>query len=141
MNAKNFVFASFGERLAAAIIDNVLMFFLLIIIHLIVLVVQETFIIQFLFYFWYLAGIAYFITANKKGQSIGKKLLKIKVVNSEGEQLSWIRAIFRWFFSNISIMLFFLGDLLILFDKNKQGLHDKIVGSYVIQEAKGSDPK
>ena len=66
------------------------------------------------------------------GQTPGKMVCKIKVVNLKGERLGYPRSFLRWVGYIISSFVFCLGFLWIVWDKNKQGWHDKIAGSYVI---------
>ncbi len=66
------------------------------------------------------------------GQTIGKAFLGLRVVTIEGKRLSLWRAILRLagFFMAVSIV--FLGLLWVIVDNRRQGLHDKIAGTYVI---------
>ncbi|MFH0926740.1 MAG: RDD family protein [bacterium] len=66
------------------------------------------------------------------GQTLGKSLFKIKVVKADGKRLTYIESFLRWGGYFISSILPF-GYLLILFSKNKQGLHDRVVRTYVIR--------
>ena len=66
------------------------------------------------------------------GQTPGKMMCKIKVVNLKGERLGYPRSFLRWVGYIISSFVFCLGFLWVVWDKNKQGWHDKIAGSYVI---------
>ena len=67
------------------------------------------------------------------GQSIGKGLLKIKAIQTSGEPLNFKIAFIRWGGYFISGLAMYLGFLWVLFDKNKQGWHDKIAGTYVVK--------
>lgn len=67
------------------------------------------------------------------GQSIGKGLLKIKVIQTTGEPINFKIALIRWGGYFISGLAMNLGFLWVLFDKNKQAWHDKIVGTYVVE--------
>jgi uncharacterized RDD family membrane protein YckC len=67
------------------------------------------------------------------GQSIGKRLLKIKAIQTSGEPLNFKIAFIRWGGYFISGLAMYLGFLWVLFDKNKQGWHDKIAGTYVVK--------
>jgi uncharacterized RDD family membrane protein YckC len=71
---------------------------------------------------------------SKSGQSIGMKLMNIKVVRIEGGLLSFLSAGLRgtlgyW----LSGAIFWLGYIWILIDADKQGWHDKIFGTYVVR--------
>lgn len=67
------------------------------------------------------------------GQTLGKKLLKIKVIQVTGEAISFKIAVIRWVGYFISGFGMFLGFLWVVFDQNKQGWHDKIAGTYVVK--------
>jgi len=67
------------------------------------------------------------------GQSLGKGLLKIKTIQTSGEPLNFKIAFIRWGGYFISGLAMYLGFLWVLFDKNKQGWHDKIAGTYVVK--------
>jgi uncharacterized RDD family membrane protein YckC len=83
-------------------------------------------IFEFLYfgYFW-----------SKSGQSVGMKLLNIKVVRqTEGEPISFWRAAFRgtlgyW----VSGLIFGLGFIWAAFDARKETWHDKIFDTWVVQ--------
>lgn len=67
------------------------------------------------------------------GQTIGKLICGLKVVSVEGGLIGYRRAFLRWIGYTISFYVFFLGFLWIVFDRDKQGWHDKIVGTFVIK--------
>lgn len=98
-----------------------------------------------------------------KGQTLGKKLLKIKVVNKEGNTPSLYQMILRTFITNqiftylVTILLVLLvtkeqflslyqtlnslatifiivSALMILYTNNLQGLHDKMAKTLVVKE-------
>lgn len=63
----------------------------------------------------------------------GKLLLGLKIVEINGQNLTWQKAILRYVGYYISALAIGLGFLWILFDEKKQGWHDKIAGTYVIK--------
>lgn len=73
------------------------------------------------------------------GQTPGKMLLRIKIVKVSGEPLDFYTALIRWngYFISASVMA--LGFLWVIFDKNKQGWHDKLAGTYVVKAETLSD--
>jgi uncharacterized RDD family membrane protein YckC len=80
-------------------------------------------------YLWLFTGL--------KGQTPGKMLVKIKVINSKGNKPGLGRAALREIIGKtISYFALLLGYLLIAFDKEKRGLHDKIAGTYVVKVSK-----
>lgn len=82
-------------------------------------------ILQFLYfgYFW-----------NKDGQSIGMKITGIKVVRQDGNLMSYVRAALRGTFGYwVSGLIFGLGYFWAAFDSDKEGWHDKIFDTWVIE--------
>ena len=67
-----------------------------------------------------------------EGQTIGKKLMKIKVVKIDGYQASLSDYVVRWFFRIVDIYIFGLGFFVILFSKRSQRLGDMAAGTSVI---------
>lgn len=68
------------------------------------------------------------------GQTPGKMALRIKVIRTDGRQLSYSRATLREIFGKfISGLLLCIGYLMVIFDDQKQGLHDRIADTYVIK--------
>lgn len=80
-------------------------------------------------------SILYFVVYQaKSGQTLGKKLMGIRVVNASGQrpdmQTFFIREVIGKFASSIILGI---GYLMILWDKKRQGLHDKIADTYVVK--------
>ena len=67
------------------------------------------------------------------GQTIGKKILGIKVVQSTGRPMTLGIAFLRWVGYIVSGLVFCLGYIWIAFDERKQGWHDKIASTCVIK--------
>jgi len=68
------------------------------------------------------------------GQTIGKMLFRIRVVNLDGTQPSLKTAFLREIPCKIQAeFLLFIGFIWVAFDRKKQGLHDKIAGTHVIR--------
>ena len=66
------------------------------------------------------------------GQTVGKKLVGIRVIDGFGERLSLGRSMLRSFGYVASSLVLLLGFLWIGFDREKRGLHDWIADTYVI---------
>jgi uncharacterized RDD family membrane protein YckC len=83
-------------------------------------------------------GLAYFVIYIKKvgnNQSWGQKAVSIRVVTKDtGAQIGVGRSVGRFFARYISGIPCYLGYLWMLWDKDKQTWHDKIVGSVVVKE-------
>ncbi|MBI3583237.1 MAG: RDD family protein [Nitrospinae bacterium] len=146
--------AGFWRRLPAFIIDNII---LQILTEIIItplklnLDINETSfssiedIIQNLdtFIIYGLSAIAIYMTISclyftlfhgSTGQTIGKKIMGVKVVPVEDGMMTYRKAFVRYIGYGISEIPLFLGFLWIAFDKNKQGWHDKIAGTYVVKQ-------
>ncbi|MDX2493437.1 MAG: RDD family protein [Desulfuromusa sp.] len=68
------------------------------------------------------------------GQTPGKMALRIKVIRRDGAALSYGRAAFREVPAKfISGIIFGIGYLMVAFDDQKQGLHDRMADTYVIK--------
>lgn len=68
------------------------------------------------------------------GQTPGKMALRIKVIRTNGRPLTYGRAALREFPGKlISSLLLGVGYLMVAFDSQKQGLHDRIADTYVIK--------
>jgi uncharacterized RDD family membrane protein YckC len=79
----------------------------------------------------------YDIVLHKKyGQTVGKKLLQIRVVRTDDSELTWKTALIRTLSRILCSLTIGIGYLLIIVDDNKQGLHDTIAGTYVIKVEK-----
>jgi len=68
------------------------------------------------------------------GQTPGKMALRIKVICRDGSEISYGRAAFREIPAKfISGIIFCIGYLMVAFDDQKQGLHDRMANTYVIK--------
>ena len=66
--------------------------------------------------------------------TFGKKAMGIKVVDKNGERLTPGKSTARNLSKLISFVIIFLGFIWILFDKKKQGWHDKLNKTFVVDE-------
>ncbi len=66
------------------------------------------------------------------GGSLGKLLTGIKIINKEGQKISFSKALFRQFIGyKVSAMGLGLGFIWAVLDKNNQTWHDKISNTFV----------
>ena len=79
------------------------------------------------------AYFTYFWSAAGKGQTLGSRALKIRVVKTDGSYLDYPGAFLRYIGFVVSCVVFFLGVIWAAFDAQKQGWHDKIAGTYVVR--------
>ncbi|WNF36061.1 RDD family protein [Bacillaceae bacterium IKA-2] len=82
--------------------------------------------------------VLYFLLLTKKwGQTIGKRVLGIKVISKKEVPLTWSSLIFREVVGRYILQVFILTYtlyLIVAFQRKKQGLHDMIGDTLVIHE-------
>lgn len=79
-------------------------------------------------------GAAYYIIGfSRYGQTVGKLAVGIKVVDVNGGLLSVGSAAVRYVGYWVSSILLLIGYFMVIWDPKKQGLHDKMAGSYVVK--------
>ncbi len=66
------------------------------------------------------------------GQTLGKRLLRIRVISSRGQAPGPVLASLRFVTMGLSLGLLGLGWLWCIFDRERRALHDHLSGSYVI---------
>ncbi len=64
--------------------------------------------------------------------TLGKRALNIKVVNGEGQRMSFANASGRHFAKLISTIICCIGYLFPLWDARRQALHDKVANTFVV---------
>ena len=83
----------------------------------------------------WIATVAYYVYFTAKGQTLGKKALKIRVVRVEnGEAPGYTKAFLREVVGKmVSAAVLGLGYLWMLWDGKKQTWYDKIAGTVVVK--------
>ena len=66
--------------------------------------------------------------------TVGKKLLGMKVTDTSGERIDFIKATVRYLSKFLSSFIFMIGFIMVAFTARKQGLHDFIAGTTVINQ-------
>lgn len=80
-----------------------------------------------------LPAVVFVIGWGRFGRTPGKLLLDLRVVNARtGEPPGYLRAVARYIGYFVSALPLGLGFLWIVFDRQRQGLHDKIAGTRVV---------
>jgi uncharacterized RDD family membrane protein YckC len=80
-----------------------------------------------------LVSVAYYTYFFGNGQTPGMMAMKIKLIGTDGTYpIGYGKGFLRWIGMIISAMVILLGYVWILIDKKKQGWHDKIAGTYVV---------
>ena len=137
--------AGFGRRLLAFLIDNLLLYLVYgIFATCPVLLVPDPFssdeeamlsmllcgahLLFLLLYFWY-----YVFFQARSGQTLGKKIMGIRIISADGSSPGKGRCFLRFIGYWISSLILYIGFLMPLWDQNKQALHDKMANTYVIR--------
>lgn len=65
--------------------------------------------------------------------TLGKRALGLKVVDAKGQRIGFGKANVRFWSKILSALILYIGFLMIGWTRYKQGLHDKIAGTFVIR--------
>ena len=106
-------------------------------------VIIENFNYNFLLLFCGMFTVYGILMTALRGQTLGKMLLRIQVVDAGGNIPPWPRAVARELLRGvISLALFPLGLLYlwIALDTRRRGLHDYLGGSYVVRKQRNAGP-
>jgi uncharacterized RDD family membrane protein YckC len=114
---QQFVYASFGERLVARLIDAV------------ILIIPSIFIPLLVpwLYFALLEG-------SSGGATVGKRAMGIRVVSTEGQPIGFGTATGRFFGQFLNLFTLCFGYLLMLFNARNQCIHDMITSTVVVKD-------
>jgi uncharacterized RDD family membrane protein YckC len=121
--------ASIGSRFIALVVDGAVLGAFTSVLYPILGNMRDQGVLTFLLtitYQWY------FLT-KYQGQTPGKMLLGIRVVKTDGSALSTLDSIVRTLGYTLNWILLGIGWLLAFWDKNHQGLHDRMADTYVVK--------
>ena len=96
------------------------------IIGLVMLAIMISFVMKWLYYA--------LMESSKIGGTIGKMAVSIKVVDLDGNRISFGRATGRYFSRIVTNMTFFIGYIIAGFTEKKQALHDLMASCLVIKK-------
>lgn len=91
-------------------------------------------------------GLAYFVgfeSSSMQGTP-GKRAMGLVVTDLGGRRISVLRALGRYFAKILSSLILLIGYIMVAFTERKQGLHDMICGTLVVQGKPGetgADPE
>jgi uncharacterized RDD family membrane protein YckC len=81
----------------------------------------------------FVLNVAYFVILwATTGQSLGKMVVGIKIVRTDGSRVNWTQAILRYVGYIVSGLALSLGYAWIAFDARRQGWHDKMADTVVV---------
>lgn len=136
-------YASPGKRFLSALIDWVILIIVASIINAILGAILKGEDGEGLFLYAIVSNLAaivinwlYFAIqeSSPKQGTIGKQALNIVVTDLNGEKVSFARATGRHFAKYISGLIIFIGYIMIFFTEKKQGLHDIIASTLVLDK-------
>lgn len=86
-----------------------------------------------------LLGIAYFVgfESSERQGTPGKMAVGIIVTDENGNRVSRLRALGRYFAKILSGIILFIGYIMVAFTDRKQGLHDMICSTLVVKGRPG----
>jgi uncharacterized RDD family membrane protein YckC len=73
------------------------------------------------------------LTCSSWQGTIGKRVLRMKVIDQAGNKISFGRATGRFFSKAFISGIFYVGYIMVAFTDRKQGLHDMIAGTLVVR--------
>lgn len=81
-------------------------------------------------------NVAYFcgLESSARQATFGKSAVGIKVTNLNGERISFVNAVGRYFGKIISGIILLIGFLMAAFTEKKQALHDMMAGTLVVKK-------
>lgn len=82
-----------------------------------------------------LIGLAYYagMESSSRQATIGKSLLGLTVTDVDGNRISFLRAVVRYFAKILSAAILLIGFIMVAFTARKQGLHDLIASTLVLK--------
>ncbi len=137
-----FQYGGFGRRMMAFLIDNILLQTAATFVFMLGLSLVGSDIdfatlssLPFLYYLIAVTMNLFYFTYfhSVTGQTVGKRILGLRVITNAGEPLKARQAFLRWVGYLVSAAFFYLGFIWIAFDSRKQGWHDKIAGTLVVR--------
>ena len=154
-----FEYAGFGRRLLAYIVDFGILFLFGLIIPMLfgqqhpastffnLKTIEElqtvgansgsNFTTMIMFFFGLVYTLIFWV--NYDGATPGKRIMGIKIIKDDRSKLTYSAAFIRYVGMLISAFFFYLGYFWMIWDKKKQGWHDKMAKTYVVKT--GAKPK
>lgn len=136
MNTK-YPTATLLRRLGAILYDSLLLFALLMIAALpVVLIVgNESGFLKSATYSLYLYSVGFLFYGwfwTHGGQTLGMRSWKLQLIRNDNQPVGWDSALYRYLIATVSLFLFGLGFVWILFDKQRLAWHDLLSKTRII---------
>lgn len=135
--------SSVGDRIVAAIVDRLIIIAYAII--LVVIAIKSNFsgdIMQFFIFVTTTPVMFYSLLSEvfMNGQTLGKRIMKIKVISIDGNQPSFAQYLMRWLFRIIDLWMTgnILAVVMIAVNEKRQRLGDIVAGTTVIKTTSGT---
>ncbi len=130
--------SSVGERIVAGLIDYAILFAYFIIVSLsISFSKMDSSTTAIIFFVAFLPFCFYSLASELllQGQSVGKRVMKIKVISLNGERASFSQYLIRWLFRLIDIWFFsgLIAIITIAVSQRKQRLGDLVAGTTLVK--------
>ncbi|MCW8962416.1 MAG: RDD family protein [Gammaproteobacteria bacterium] len=129
--------ASFQRRLGAMFYDGLLLFALLMIAATPVVMIAgaNSGFVKSPLYSLYLYGVSFVFFGwfwTRGGQTLGMRSWKVRVMRFDGRPVGWDSALMRYLLATISLGLFGLGFIWILFDRDNLAWHDQLSRTRIV---------
>jgi uncharacterized RDD family membrane protein YckC len=72
------------------------------------------------------------------GGTLGKRIMGMEVIDFAGDRLSFFQASVRFFAKILSGFILGIGFFMIRYSEERQGLHDRFAGTFVVYRKKGT---
>ena len=148
VNIQKMVYAGFWIRTAAMLIDSLVM-----VVFLVIVMIFAAFsagmtgamqgdvpsgaivfmLMGYIIFFLFAIGYEFFFVG-KWGATLGKMVCGLKIVSPDGEKISYLKSLGRFFAKMISGWILYIGYIMVAFDDEKQGLHDRICSTRVVRK-------
>lgn len=136
----DYTIVSIGERILAFLIDGFILYLYLVLVNYIGAamgyVIEDAYTQWGLQSLIFLPAMFYSLVMHSlfNGRTVGKMLLKMRVVRFDGSPVHWSNYLVRWMLRLVDIWIFFgsIGLLTILFSNRRQRLGDAAAGTVVI---------
>ena len=131
--------ASLGDRIVASIIDNIIKVAYIVILTLILGVTADSFDSGFEWIFIILIlPVAFYSLLSEvflNGQSVGKKVMSIKVISLNGNQATFSQYLIRWLFRLVDLLLFsgLIATIVVAATEKHQRIGDIVAGTTLVK--------